>query len=145
VCSSDLHQITANNLRCELVGYVGDVAILYNQNFKTPFPIPLGDSDKLRLGDRLLNIGYSFACEVNVKDGVVSNLSLSEESYNEPEVAVCFLHSIPTNRGDSGSPVLAWQDGRMRVVGITNAKLQDHGLAFAIKINHIKEVFENLK
>ena len=122
--------------KVNLRGYKGDVALLEWEGDKV-FPAKLGDSDKVKIGTKVMVFGWSLGVCQNFKDGMISNVNLDDTYGGDSEF--CFLHSVPTNPGDSGSPMIAYVDGQIVIIGIVNAMIRDNGLGFAIKSNYIKE------
>ena len=137
-------QISISDHPAELVGTHGDVALLYCNTYITPFPFLFGDSDELAPGDKILSIGYSFNEVINVKDGVVSVLKPNGEFNTGTEP--CFFHTISTNPGDSGSPVIALTyAGGAQVIGIVNATIpQAKGISMALTSNYVQEAISKI-
>jgi len=128
----------------QLVGRSGDISV-FKADFITNSPFRLGDSSKLKVGSEIFVIGFSLAKDLNFKSGVVSALKISKE-YQEDDKKILFnlpdffLHTIPTNFGDSGAPVFAQRSGVCEVVGIVNATVPvAKGVAFAINSNAVRE------
>ncbi len=134
------NEVTHNGQSLKLIKTHGDLALMRYEGTLTPFPFKWGDSDKVRLGDKVLVLGFSFAkCKV-IKDGIIS--ALGALTYHEGDE--CFIHTVPTNPGDSGSPMLTWQDGELKIIGIVNAMIRDNGLGFAIKSNEVRKLINGL-
>lgn len=131
-----------DDIEIELVGRYKDISL-----FRTPFEmdfVPLGDSDLLEVGTRVIAVGWSFGRGINVKDGIVS-MFVIDDQFDPPNGTIkdiSFMMTAPVNPGDSGSPVLAERNGRYEIVGLSCATVQDHGLGFAYKINFIKEALK---
>ena len=126
-----------NGKELELVGRENDVSF-----FRADVePLcKLGDSDKLELGTELSVMGYSFNRDINFKTGVVSVLDTKDEMYKSTTpLKDLFIHTVPLNPGDSGSPVFAKGYNGMEIVGIANAVSNGVGIGFAIRINVVKE------
>ena len=136
----DSYFYSVDGKRIRLIGRAGDIS-LFERKTKKRFPFALGDSDKVKIGDRVVVLGYSFTKIFNIKDGIVSSLKTPQES----RLSNCFLLTVPINPGDSGSPVLAWQDNELKVVAIVNAMIKDHGMSFAIKINEVKKRIKKIQ
>ena len=126
----------------KLIGRNGDIS-LFQSSIKTPFPIPFGDSDELKVGDKVMVIGFSGTILFNAKDGIVSALDVGK--YGLPVKEETLLHSAPVNKGDSGSPLIAFKYGKPEIVGIVNAMIQDEGMGFAIKINDVKKAIKEVE
>jgi Do/DeqQ family serine protease len=147
VGGADLIEVTTKDnrrFRATLVGHddATDIAVL-----KLPAErlsaLPLGDSDRLQVGDFVLAIGNPFGLGQTVTSGIVSALGragLGIEGYED------FIQTDASiNPGNSGG-TLVTLDGRL--VGINTAILAptggNIGIGFAVPINMAKRVMEQL-
>jgi Do/DeqQ family serine protease len=97
---------------------------------------PLGDSDKIRVGEWAIAIGSPFGLEETVTVGVVSATGRSEVGIVPYENFIQTDASI--NPGNSGGPLL---NARGEVIGINTAILSSgQGIGFAIPINVARRV-----
>lgn len=107
-------------------------------------PAPLGDSDRLRVGDTVIAVGHALALPggPTVTEGIVSAL---DRSIREPNGV--FLDSLvqtdaAINPGNSGGPLL---DTAGNVVGINTAVAgSGQNIGFAIAISPARTVIEQL-
>ena len=105
--------------------------------------IPLGDSDKLRVGDFVVGVGYPFQLGQTVTSGIVSALhrgGLGLEPYED------FIQTdASANPGDSGGALV---NLRGKLVGINaaiyNATGADVGIGFAIPVNEVRNIAEQI-
>ena len=104
--------------------------------------VPLGDSDRLEIGDVVLAVGNPFGIGQTVTSGIVSatgraNMGLDYEDFIQTDAAI--------NPGNSGG-ALVDVDGRL--VGINTAILSrsggNQGIGFAIPVNLARDVMESL-
>src|SRR5690606_29593899 len=99
---------------------------------------PLGDSDRLEVGQTAIAIGNPFGLERTVTRGVISALNRSPRGLGLDEL---IQTDAAINPGNSGGPLL---DSRGRVVGINTAVVRAAsgavGLGFAIPINLANDV-----
>lgn len=109
------------------------------------FPVlPMGDSDKIEIGDWVVAIGNPFGLSETVTVGVISAVGRSNvhiaayEDFIQTDAAI--------NPGNSGGPLIDL-DGR--VIGINTAILSQSGgymgIGFAIPINMAKTIQSQLK
>jgi S1-C subfamily serine protease len=99
-------------------------------------PMELGDSDPLRVGDRVLGWGYPHGGERISKSeqGEISRIEVSRYAYSQ-EYWLMVQASLQQNRGNSGGPVL--KDGK--VVGISFQGMQTGDrINYFIPINLVK-------
>ncbi len=101
---------------------------------------PLGDSDKLQVGEWAIAIGSPFGLEQTVTVGVISATGRSEVGIVPYENFVQTDASI--NPGNSGGPLLNF---RGEVIGINTAIVSTgQGIGFAIPINVAQRVAATL-
>jgi serine protease Do len=124
-----------------------DIALLRvtGSNFT---PLPLGDSDKLQLGQSVIAIGYALGQFNNsISVGVVSGLSRSitagDESGNSELLDKVIQTDTAINPGNSGGPLL---NLRGEVVGVNVAVAQgSQNVGFSLPINSVKGAIESVK
>jgi len=103
--------------------------------------LPLGDSDRLRIGEMVLAIGNPLGLRHSVTSGIVSATERISPGLNEKLVDFIQTDSA-INPGNSGGPLLNLHG---EVVGINTAVVsQAHSIGFAIPINTVKKVMPML-
>jgi len=105
------------------------------QNFAKKHVLPLGNSDRLKIGQTVLAIGSPLGLKGTVTMGIISALNRDMELSS----AVSFIQTdAPINPGNSGGPLV---NVKGEVVGINTAILAGaQGLGFAVPINDAKWV-----
>jgi S1-C subfamily serine protease len=124
-----------------------DLAVIkidVNQELK---PIPLGNSNEIRPGDWAIAIGNPFGFEHTVTTGVISALGRPIQIPTSQGQIRTYKNLIQTdaaiNPGNSGGPLLNMNG---EVIGINTAvSAQGQGIGFAIPVNEVKEVVNDLK
>ncbi|MCI5060184.1 MAG: DegQ family serine endoprotease [Alphaproteobacteria bacterium] len=119
-----------------------DVAVL-KVKAKNLTALPLGDSDKMRVGDYVVAIGNPFGLSHTVTSGIVSALGrsgLGIEGYED------FIQTdAPINPGNSGGALMTL-DGKL--IGINTAIYSRSGgslgIGFAIPVNMAKSVMNQI-
>jgi serine protease Do len=103
-------------------------------------PLPLGDSDALKVGEWVVAIGSPFGLEQTVTAGIVSAKGrvIGAGPYDD------FIQTDASiNPGNSGGPLL---DMEGRVVGINTAIVASgQGIGFAIPIDMARNIIDQLK
>jgi Do/DeqQ family serine protease len=104
--------------------------------------VPIGDSDRLQVGDFVLAVGNPFGLGQTVTSGIISALGRSPgiEGYED------FIQTDASiNPGNSGGPLVDLQG---RVVGINTAIVAPSGgnvgIGFAVPINMARQVMDQL-
>ncbi|MEU5158568.1 trypsin-like peptidase domain-containing protein [Streptomyces sp. NPDC020875] len=132
-----------------------DVAVL---KLKSPpaglTPLPLGDSEKVAVGDSTIAIGAPFGLSNTVTTGIISAKNRPVASGDGSGTRGSYMSALQTdasiNPGNSGGPLL---DSRGAVIGINSAiqstggtlgQAGSIGLGFAIPINQAKNVGDQL-
>lgn len=140
-----------NEAEASIVGYDQDTDLAFLSVEKSSLPedillnikvASLGDSDRLRVGERVLAIGNPLGITNTVTDGIVSGL---QRSLNFTDRSLRLIQTnAAINPGNSGGALVNMNG---EIIGINTAKIsgtQVEGLAFAIPINHAKVVFEEI-
>jgi serine protease Do len=102
--------------------------------------VPLGDSDRLRVGEWVAAIGNPYRFDHSVTVGVVSSkgrkiYDASFDAYIQTDAAI--------NPGNSGGPLV---NAAGEAVGINSAvSVQGQGIGFAIPINVAREILDQLR
>ncbi|MBI4040892.1 MAG: trypsin-like peptidase domain-containing protein [Deltaproteobacteria bacterium] len=129
-------------LKAKLIGKDSkyDIALLKvepNQNFR---PLPLGDSDKIRIAEEVIAIGNPFGLQNTVTKGIISAKHRTIgfgpfDDFIQTDAAI--------NPGNSGGPMF---NRKGEVIGVNAANQRSgQGIGFAIPINTVKNIEPDLK
>ena len=107
--------------------------------------VPMGDSDKLVVGQKVLAIGNPFGLDRTLTTGVISGLQRPIRAQNQRQIEGAIQTDASINPGNSGGPLL---DSHGRMIGI-NSQIESTsgssaGVGFAIPINIAKRVVPEL-
>ncbi|EYB66796.1 peptidase S1 and S6, chymotrypsin/Hap [Deinococcus phoenicis] len=137
-----------------------DLALIRPEGLEARFikPIPLGDSDTLRAGQKAIAMGAPFGLDFSVTEGIVSStarqipIGFSNTGTGEGITQKAIQTDAAINPGNSGGPLL---DSTGRVIGINTQILspagaatgigQSAGVGFAIPINAARNLLPRLQ
>ena len=107
--------------------------------------IPLSDSDRLVVGQKVLAIGNPFGLDRTLTTGVISGLQRPIRARNDRPIEGAIQTDASINPGNSGGPLL---DKYGRMIGINSQILSPAGgsvgVGFAIPVNIAKRVVPQL-
>ncbi|SFJ93567.1 S1C family serine protease [Streptomyces pini] len=137
-----------------------DLAVLKVEGVSGLSPLPLGNSDSVRVGDPVVAIGAPYGLAGTVTTGIVSATERPVTAGGEEEGGgsdISYVEALqtdaPINPGNSGGPLM---DAGGRVIGVNSAIRSaggdlprtdtggSIGLGFAIPVNQARRVAEEL-
>jgi len=109
------------------------------------FPLLIGDSSTVRVGDPVLAFGSPFGLEGTVTSGIVSALHREMTAPNNYTITDTIQTDAAINHGNSGGPLL---DRHGRVIGV-NAQIESEsggsdGVGFAIPSSTVRSIVRQL-
>lgn len=122
---------------------VNDLAVIRIRTSETlPPPLPLADSDQLRVGQIVLAIGNPFGLEQTLTMGIVSALGrVIQSPENNRFIGEVIQTDAAINPGNSGGPLLDLQG---RVIGVNSQIVSPSGasagIGFAVSANTVARV-----
>jgi S1-C subfamily serine protease len=140
---------SGKNYPAKVVGRDPDTDLAVIKLLETPKEaltvVPMGDSDKLIVGQKVLAIGNPFGLDRTLTTGVISGLQRPIRAQNGRPIEGAIQTDASINPGNSGGPLL---DSHGRMIGI-NSQIESPsgasaGVGFAIPINIAKRIVPQL-
>jgi putative serine protease PepD len=107
--------------------------------------IPMGDSERLVVGQKVLAIGNPFGLDRTLTTGVISGLQRPIRARNGRQIEGAIQTDASINPGNSGGPLL---DSRGRMIGINSQILSttgaSSGVGFAVPVQIARRVVPQL-
>lgn len=131
----------------EIIGQdpTNDLAVIRIEADDLPQPIPLGDSEGLRVGRFVVAIGNPFGLEGTLTVGVISSLGRVIQGPDGRFIGEVIQTDAAINPGNSGGPLL---DLSGRVIGVNSQIVSPSGasagLGFAVPSNTVRRVVPEL-
>lgn len=132
--------------KAQLVGRdpISDLAVLKVEPFQGMAVAPLGDSERLEVGQRVIAIGNPFGLQNTVTAGFISALNRDIAVGNQTMMGMIQTDAA-INTGNSGGPLI---NSRGKVIGVNTALFTPTGgfigIGLAVPINHAKKVSAQL-
>ena len=108
-------------------------------------PLPLGQSAKLKVGQKVLAIGNPFGLDQTLTTGVISGLGREIKSVSGRPISDVIQTDASINPGNSGGPLL---DSSGRLIGINTAIYSpsgaNAGIGFAVPVDTVNTVVPQL-
>lgn len=110
------------------------------------FPVALGSSDQLRVGQRVFALGNPFGWDGSMTTGIISSLNRNLPSrVPGRDMKALIQTDAAMNPGNSGGPLLNSNAEMIGMcVAIASRTGQNSGVGFAIPINRIRSILPDL-
>jgi S1-C subfamily serine protease len=124
-----------------------DLAVIQITGAREPLKVvPMGDSDRLSVGQKVLAIGNPFGLDRTLTTGVISGLQRPIEARTGRIIEGAIQTDASINPGNSGGPLL---DSQGRMIGINSQILSPDGagsvgVGFAIPVSIAKRIVPQL-
>jgi S1-C subfamily serine protease len=137
-----------SNYQGEVVGYdrENDLAVIkFDPQGKELVTIPFGDSDGLRVGQKVLAIGNPFGLERTLTTGIVSALGRPVKTDGGLVIQEMIQTESSINPGNSGGPLL---NSRGQMIGVNTMVYSPSGgsvgIGFAVPVNTARRIVPDL-
>ncbi|MBX9680235.1 MAG: trypsin-like peptidase domain-containing protein [Gemmataceae bacterium] len=123
-----------------------DLAVVWTDAPKERLrPLPVGESAKLLVGQKVFAIGNPFGLDQTLTTGVISALGREIESVGGQAIKNVVQTDAAINPGNSGGPLL---DSAGRLIGVNTAIISPSGssagIGFAIPVDEVNRVVPRL-
>ncbi len=123
-----------------------DLAVLQiNAPGKSLHPIPIGESEKLLVGQKVFAIGNPFGLDQTITSGIISALGREIKAITGRVIRGVIQTDAAINPGNSGGPLL---DSAGRLIGINTAIYSPSGayagIGFAVPVSEVNRVIPQL-
>jgi S1-C subfamily serine protease len=106
-------------------------------------PLPLGDSDDVRVGDTAIAVGNPYGLQRTLTVGVVSAIDRSIDAPDGFPIDGAVQTDAAINPGNSGGPLL---DRAGRVIGVlAQSESGSTGIAYAVPVDTLRRVIPELR
>jgi len=135
---ANIYTYNSEKYSASLIGYDStlDVALLkISGNFDK---LTLGDSDSVKLGEKVIAIGNPLGLSFSTSEGIIS----ARDRIGSNNLPYYFQTDASLNPGNSGGPLINTQG---EVIGINNFKISGgESLGFALEINYARETINQI-
>lgn len=115
----------------------GDIAMI-KINEKNLNYLEFGDSDEVRIGEKVIALGNPAGLSFSVTEGIIS----ATNRIGPNGLKAYIQTDVPINPGNSGGPLV---NIKKEIMGINNFKIGGfESLGFAIDSNHVKEIVDKI-
>jgi S1-C subfamily serine protease len=125
--------------------YSNDLALIQISPRKDLAFLPLGDSDHLQVGQKVLAIGNPFGLQGTLTTGIISSMGRTIQDENGRKLENMLQTDAAINPGNSGGPLL---DSQGNVIGINTAiygAQGNIGIGFAMPISRAKAMINDFR
>lgn len=120
-----------------LIGYDLDLDLaLLKLDGETGY-LELGDSDDIKVGEKVIAIGNPLGLSFSVSEGIVSGV----DRVGDNNLPAYIQTDAALNPGNSGGPLINTEG---KVIGINNFKISGENLGFALESNYIKKTINKI-
>lgn len=123
-----------------------DIAVLKINASQTKLePLPLADSDKVKVGQSIAALGSPFGFSSTITTGVVSQKDRLLETETLFPVPNVIQTDAPINPGNSGGPIVSMKGEAIGITTAIRSQIKQYsGVGFAVPSNALKRIVPEL-
>jgi S1-C subfamily serine protease len=134
---ANVYTYNEENYSSDFIGYDSDMDIALLKIIGDYNSLTLGNSNKIKIGEKVVAIGNPLGLGFSVTQGIIS--AVDREGPNE--ISAYIQTDTALNPGNSGGPLI---DTQGEVIGINNFKISGENIGFALESNYIKKTVNNI-
>ncbi|MBI2629685.1 trypsin-like peptidase domain-containing protein [Candidatus Pacearchaeota archaeon] len=135
---ANIYTYDNNRYSASLVGYDSEIDIALLKVSGEFFKLILGNSDEVRIGEKVIAIGNPLGLSFTATEGIIS----AREREGDNGLPYYFQTDVSLNPGNSGGPLI---NTKGEVIGINNFKISGaENIGFALESKYIEQTIDDI-